>query len=112
MLYVLGHRARLRVRGNLITNREFLVEEGKHREYACEEGDQGCKEGEVCPDVPELDRGQQVDESEGECGARQDRDRLIKTQRTHFESAIAEFADEYRRHDQPDTEHVECQSAH
>lgn len=108
----LGHRACLRMRGNVIANREFLVEEGKHREYARKEGNQSCEERKVRSDVPELDRGQQVDEREGERSTGQDRDRLIKAERTNFEPAVAEFADEDSRHDQPDSEYIECQGAH
>lgn len=80
VLCAFGNRACLRMRGNVIANCEFFAEEGKHREYTGEEGNQGGEEREVRSDVPELDRGQQVDEREGERSTGENRDRLIKAE--------------------------------
>ncbi len=80
MRCALTHGACLRMCGNIIANREFLAEEGKHGEYAREEGNQSCEEGKIRTDVPVLDRRQQVNEGEGERSAGQNRDRLIKAE--------------------------------
>lgn len=110
--HAFGHRACLRMRGNVLANHELLVEEGEHCEYARKEGNQSCEEREVRSDVPELNRGQQVNECEGERSTGENRDRLIKTEGTDLETAVAEFADKDSSHDQPDSEHIESQGAH